>query len=124
MAGWKDNTGSAGGAGTTRKTRYVTRARESVRRRRGIVCLRCVHRGAAAAGPPTAVSCAACWERQPSSAPSHGRCTDSLPGGEPCPLEYGMQAFWLRLTPPLAVPGLTEIVVTGPATRARATLDL
>jgi hypothetical protein len=36
----------------------------------------------------------------------------------------GLQAFWLRLTPPLAVPGLTEIVVTGPATRARATLDL
>jgi hypothetical protein len=36
----------------------------------------------------------------------------------------GMQAFWLRLTPPLAVPGPAEIVVTGPATRARATLDL
>lgn len=43
--------------------------------------------------------------------------------GEPCTLEHGMQAFWLRLTPPLAtVPDTAEIVVTGPATRARATV--
>ena len=40
--------------------------------------------------------------------------------GEPCTLEHGMQAFWLRLTPPLAtVPDAAEIVVTGPATWAR-----
>jgi hypothetical protein len=35
----------------------------------------------------------------------------------------GMQAFWLRLTPPLtAAPGAAEIVVTGPATQVRATV--
>ena len=45
--------------------------------------------------------------------------------GEPCTLEHGMQAFWLRLTPPLAtVPDAAEIVVTGPATRARATVTV
>jgi hypothetical protein len=35
----------------------------------------------------------------------------------------GVQAFWLRLTPPLAVPGPAEIVVTGPATQARTTVS-
>ncbi len=45
--------------------------------------------------------------------------------GEPCTLEDGMQAFWLRLTPPLAtVPDAAEIVVTGLATRARATVPV
>ena len=45
--------------------------------------------------------------------------------GEPCTLEDGMQAFWLRLTPPLAtVPDAAEIVVTGPATQARATMTV
>ena len=40
-------------------------------------------------------------------------------------LDDGMQAFWLRLTPPLAtVPDAAEIVVTGPATRARATVPV
>jgi len=35
----------------------------------------------------------------------------------------GLQAFWLRWTPPLVMlPGPAEIVVTGPATRARATI--
>ncbi len=35
-----------------------------------------------------------------------------------------MQAFWLRLTPPLtAAAGPADIVVTGPATRARATVS-
>ena len=43
--------------------------------------------------------------------------------GEPCTLGDGMQAFWLRLTPPLAaVPDAAEVVVTGPATRVRATV--
>jgi len=37
----------------------------------------------------------------------------------------GMQAFGLRLTPPLAaVPDAAEIVVTGPATRVRATVPV
>jgi hypothetical protein len=45
--------------------------------------------------------------------------------GEPYPLEDGMQAFWLRLTPSLAtVTDATEVVVTGPATRARATIPV
>jgi hypothetical protein len=36
----------------------------------------------------------------------------------------GLQAFWLRLTPPLtAPPGAAEIVVTGPSTRVRATVS-
>ena len=36
----------------------------------------------------------------------------------------GMQAFWLRLTPPLtAAPDAAEIVVTGPATQVRATVS-
>ena len=40
-------------------------------------------------------------------------------------LDDGMQAFWLRLTPPLAtIPDTAEIVVTGPATRARATVTV
>jgi hypothetical protein len=35
----------------------------------------------------------------------------------------GMQAFWLRLTPPLTAPlSAAEIVVTGPATQVRATV--
>jgi hypothetical protein len=45
--------------------------------------------------------------------------------GEPCTLEDGMQAFWPRLIPPLAtVPDAAEVVVTGPATRARATVTV
>ena len=40
-------------------------------------------------------------------------------------LDDDMQAFWLRLTPPLAtVPDAADIVVTGPATRARATVPV
>jgi hypothetical protein len=36
----------------------------------------------------------------------------------------GLQAFWLRLTPPLtAPPAAAEIVVTGPTTQVRATLS-
>lgn len=43
--------------------------------------------------------------------------------GEPYMSEEGTQAFQLRLTPPLAaVPDTAEIVVTGPATRARVTV--
>lgn len=47
--------------------------------------------------------------------------------GEPCPIGDGLQAFWLRLTPPLSplpapVPGPAEIIVTGPATRIRVTV--
>jgi hypothetical protein len=34
----------------------------------------------------------------------------------------GMQAFWLRLTPPLTAPP-AELVVTGPATQIRATIS-
>jgi hypothetical protein len=54
---------------------------------------------------------------------------------EPCPLGDGLQAFWLRLTPPLTpplgpsltpppapVPGPAELIVTGPAARVRATV--
>ena len=45
--------------------------------------------------------------------------------GEPCALGDGTQAFQLRLTPPLAeVPDLAEVVVTGPATRVRATIPV
>ena len=45
--------------------------------------------------------------------------------GEPCTLGDGTQAFRLRLTPPLAaVPDAAEIVVTGPATRVRATVPI
>ena len=45
--------------------------------------------------------------------------------GEPYTLDDGIQAFWLRLTPPLAtVPDTAEIVVTGPATRVRATVPV
>jgi hypothetical protein len=37
----------------------------------------------------------------------------------------GLQTFWLRWTPPLAlVPGPAEVVVTGPSTRARATISI
>jgi hypothetical protein len=44
--------------------------------------------------------------------------------GEPCTLGEGLQAFWLRLTPPLGppldpVPGPAEIIVTGQTTRTR-----
>jgi hypothetical protein len=40
-------------------------------------------------------------------------------------LDDGLQAFWLRLTPPLAgVPDAAEIVVTGPATQVRATVPV
>ena len=40
-------------------------------------------------------------------------------------LDDGMQAVWLRLTPPLAtIPDAAEIVVTGPATRVRATVPV
>jgi hypothetical protein len=47
-------------------------------------------------------------------------------GGMPAyTLDDGMQAFWLRLTPPLAtIPDTAEIVVAGPATRVRATVPL
>jgi hypothetical protein len=45
--------------------------------------------------------------------------------GEPRWFLDGTQAFRLRLTPPLAtVPDTAEIVVTGPATRARATIPI
>ena len=41
--------------------------------------------------------------------------------GEPCTSGDGLQAFQLRLTPPLAaIPDAAEVVVTGPATRVRA----
>ena len=47
----------------------------------------------------------------------HGRRTAD--GGD------GTQAFRLRLTPPLAaVPDAAEVVVTGPATRVRATVPI
>jgi len=40
-------------------------------------------------------------------------------------LDDGVQAFWLRLTPPLAtISDAAEIVVAGPATRARATVPV
>ena len=45
--------------------------------------------------------------------------------GEPRWFLDGTQAFRLRLTPPLAaVPDAAEIVVTGPATRVRATIPI
>jgi hypothetical protein len=45
--------------------------------------------------------------------------------GEPCTSGEGMQAFQLRLTPPLAaIPDTAEVVVTGPATRVRATVPI
>ena len=45
--------------------------------------------------------------------------------GEPSTLGDGTQAFRLRLTPPLAaVPDAAEVVVTGPATRVRATVRI
>jgi len=45
--------------------------------------------------------------------------------GEPFTFGDGMQAFRLRLTPPLAaVPDAAEVVVTGPATRVRATVPI
>ena len=45
--------------------------------------------------------------------------------GEPLTLDDGMQAFRLRLTPPLArLPDAVEVEVTGPAARARATVPV
>ena len=45
--------------------------------------------------------------------------------GEPWTSGDGMQAFQLRLTPPLAaIPDTAEVVVTGPATRVRATVPI
>jgi hypothetical protein len=45
--------------------------------------------------------------------------------GEPCTYGDGAQAFQLQLTPPLAtVPDVAEVVVTGPATRVRATVPI
>jgi hypothetical protein len=45
--------------------------------------------------------------------------------GEPWAFGNGMQAFLLRLTPPLAaIPDAAEVVVTGPATRVRATVPV
>jgi hypothetical protein len=45
--------------------------------------------------------------------------------GEPHVFEDGVQAFELRLTPPLAaVPDAAEVVVTGPATQVRATVPI
>jgi hypothetical protein len=45
--------------------------------------------------------------------------------GEPHSLGDDIQAFRLRLTPPLAaVPDTAEVVVTGPATRIRATVPI
>jgi hypothetical protein len=45
--------------------------------------------------------------------------------GEPLTLDDGMQAFWLRLTPPLAtLTDAVEVVVTGPAARVRATVPV
>jgi hypothetical protein len=44
---------------------------------------------------------------------------------ERCMLGDGMQAFGLRLAPPLAaVPDAAEVVVTGPATRVRAMVPI
>jgi len=46
-------------------------------------------------------------------------------GMQAYPLDDGMQVFWLRLTPPLAtIPDAAKIVVTGPATRIRATVPV
>ena len=45
--------------------------------------------------------------------------------GEPHTLGDDIQAFRLRLTPPLdAVPDTAEVVVTGPATQIRATVPI
>jgi hypothetical protein len=45
--------------------------------------------------------------------------------GEPLTLDDGLQAFRLRLTPPLAtLPDAVEVEVTGPAARARATVPV
>jgi hypothetical protein len=45
--------------------------------------------------------------------------------GEPWTSGDGMQAFQLRLTPPLAaIPDAAEVVVTGPATRVRAKVSI
>ncbi len=45
--------------------------------------------------------------------------------GEPWTSGDGMQAFQLRLTPPLAaIPDTVEVVVTGPAARVRATVPI
>jgi hypothetical protein len=45
--------------------------------------------------------------------------------GEPWTWGDGMQAFQLRLTPPLAaIPDTAEVVVTGPTTRLRATVPI
>jgi hypothetical protein len=45
--------------------------------------------------------------------------------GEPCTSGDGLQAFQLRLTPPLAaIPDAAEVVVTGPSTRVRATVPI
>jgi hypothetical protein len=45
--------------------------------------------------------------------------------GEPCTFGDGLQAFQLRLTPPLAaIPDTAEVVVTGPSTRVRATVPV
>jgi hypothetical protein len=44
---------------------------------------------------------------------------------EPCPFGDGLQAFRLQWTPPVpAVPGPVQVVVTGPATRVRATIPI
>jgi hypothetical protein len=46
-------------------------------------------------------------------------------GMQACTLDDSIQVFWLRLTPPLAtISDAAEIVVTGPATRARATVPV
>jgi menaquinone-specific isochorismate synthase len=53
------------------------------------------------------------------------RCTAVKSTAGPPGYSLGMQAFWLRLTPPLAtIPDAAEIVVTGPSTRARATVTV
>jgi hypothetical protein len=45
--------------------------------------------------------------------------------GQPCTSGDGLQAFQLRLTPPLAaIPDAAEVVMTGPATRVRATVPI
>ncbi|HEX3307878.1 MAG TPA: hypothetical protein VHS32_16645, partial [Streptosporangiaceae bacterium] len=53
------------------------------------------------------------------------RPTSVRAAGEPLTLDDGMQAFWLRLTPPLAtLTDAVEVVVTGPAARVRATVPV
>ena len=45
--------------------------------------------------------------------------------GEPLTLDDDLQAFWLRLTPPLTtLPEAVEVEVTGPAARTRATVPI